>query len=188
MRWLYAAFWLIVGTMLFLQFQSYNKHLDQAIAAAGPKQQHFYFFNGATNAADTTEAPPKPDVANVKQVGFSCQDNTPSQGNFTCHVSLKNYGTLKATGIQIQVSPYRGIVLNLDNDNEPPQVISDTDPLVQYNQWVSAPDLAPGETESVDAVFLAHPGYSPGNNPNPQIIFHAEKPNSTPAPIPSPAH
>ncbi len=185
MRWLYAAFWILIATMLFWQFETYNKHLDQAIASAGPQQQHFYFINGATNAVSTTDAPPKPDAADVKQVGFTYTDNTPSMGNFTCHVALKNYGNLKATDVQVQVSPYRGTLVAMDNDNEAPtQAMSDNDPLAQYSEWVSAPDLAPGETVTVDAVFSIHRGYTPGDNANPQIIFHAQKPTPAPAPAP----
>ncbi len=53
--------------------------------------------------------PPQPDVAKVKQTAFSTSPNTPNEGNFTCHVTLKNVGKVKATHIQVMVSPFRGI-------------------------------------------------------------------------------
>ncbi len=191
MRWFYAAFWILIGTMLFLQFNSYNKHLDQVAAAAPPRQEHFFYVHGQTNAVTTTDAPPQPDKADVQQVAFSYDNDTPTQGYFTCHVVLMNKGTLKAQEISVQVSPYRGIMVGDDNDNNDnglgPHAIDDNDPLAQINQWVSFPDLAPGESKSADVSFMGQPRVKPGHNPNPQIIFHAAKPDPAAAAAPAPS-
>jgi len=184
MNWLYTAFWVLVGSMLFWQFHSYNRKLDKAVADAGPRQEHFYFINAAqTNTTSATPNPVvKPDGADIKQVSFTSSDNVPNVGSVTCHVSLKNEGNMKATDVQIQVSPYRGTMIgDRDDDNKnPPHAIPDADPVAQYSQWVNFPDIEPGQTITKDAVFLAKPGYSVGDNPRAAIVFHTVKPPSAP--------
>jgi len=186
MQWFYTAFWVFIIGMILWQFYDYNSGLDHAIAVAGPKQQHFYFLNGQTNTA-SLDAPPKPDGADVKQVGCTYTDNVPYHGSFTAHVSLKNYGNMKAIGVQVQVTPYRGTMVGLENDNSPATALPDSDPIAQINQWVSFPDLAPGETVTKDAVFgAAQKGYTQGDNANPQVLFQTEKPKAAPVPPATP--
>jgi len=187
MQWLYVAFWVLVGSMLFWQFHTYNRKLDKAVADAGPRQEHFYFINAAQT--NTTVANPnptiKPDGADVKQVSFSFQNNVPNPGSITCHVALKNEGNMKATDIQIQVFPFRGALVGTEDDNNDPlHAIPDSDPAAQYNQWISFPDLEPGQTMTKDAVFLGRPGMTPADNARPKITFHTVKPQPVPASTP----
>ncbi len=176
MRWIYAAFWIIVCLGIAWKAMSYNRHLDQAIVAAGPQQQHFFFIHGQTNTA-TQDAPPKPDGADVQQVGFSYTMYSPSRQYVTCHVTLLNKGNRKATDVQILVYPYRGIILNADNDNHTDgHALLADNPLSQINQWVAFPDLDPGQMMTKDAVFLNTTTETPGDDPYPQIIFHTAKP------------
>jgi len=187
MQWLYAAFWILVGSMLLWQFQTYNAHLDRVVSDAGPQQQHFYFLNGQTNATTTTAAPPKPDGPDVKQISFAVEKDTPSPGFFTCHVQLKNVGNKKALDVQVLVTPFRGALAGNDPEGDRSEVhgLKDSDVVTQISQWVSFPDMAPDESITKDAVFTTQTGYNQGDNTNPQITFHAEKP--APAPVTPPA-
>ncbi len=173
MRWLYTVFWLFIGIVLLLQFHSYNNGLDKAQVAAGPRQQHFYFY---PSHQTTSPVAPKKDNDDVQQVGTSVDMNTPSPGNFTYHVILRNKGTMKAVNVQVLVYPYRGSTMGNIDRGGAVQPIDDSNPLSQTSQSVTFPDLAPGESATRDAVFLSTPGYNPGENPQPQITFQIEKP------------
>jgi hypothetical protein len=185
MRYLYTAFWIFIGGMLIWQFYDYNHHIDKVNADAGPRPQHFYVVNGKM-VNDLT--PPAPDpVADVKQIATSYQRGVPTSNQFTYHVTLKNKGTLKATNIQVLVTPFKGIILNDENDNASNiHALADSDPLAQISQWATCPDLGPGEQKTVDAVFLDPGGRTlPGSNPDPPIKFDAVKPPTAPATAPS---
>ena len=104
MRMFHIIFWVLIVGLLLWQFSSYNSRLDHQVAAAPKKPDHF-FYNAQTLAPPV---PPKPDAAEVKQVNFTYTMGSPAPGNFTCHVSLKNEGKLKAINVQIRVAPYRG--------------------------------------------------------------------------------
>jgi hypothetical protein len=175
-RKLIIAFWIFIGCMLLWQFYTYDQGLTRA-EVEHPTQQHFWF----TNSAAAAPAAPTKALANgavVQQTGFSVENNAPSAGSFTCHVTLKNVGNAKAVGVQVSVRPYRGITLD-DQDvghARPAAVtLSDSDPISQYGQWVSFPDLAPGESGTQNAVFLSRTDVIPGTNPNPEIQFQTEK-------------
>jgi hypothetical protein len=175
MSWLIIVFWIFVATMLIWQFNDYNRSYGQAQAAM-PQEDHAFFYNTNTAINPAEASKPKADGPDVEQTAFSTEDNVPSPGNFTAHVTLKNIGTAKAVDIQIMVRPYRGIMMgDFDITMHPNTYLDDNDPLSQYGQFVNVPDLAPGESATVDAIFLDHPHLTPGNNPKPQIIFGTEK-------------
>jgi hypothetical protein len=177
-KWI-TAFWIFIGCMLLWQFYSYNEGLKQQ-AIEHPQQTEFWF----TNAAPTKAAPTQAAIngADVQQTAFAVQDNTPNTGSFTCQVTLKNVGNAKAVDIQISVRPYRG-VSNYDEDVGQQNVIvlSDDDPLSKFGQWVSFPDLAPGESSTQSVTFLSRSDFKPGNNPKPNIMFQTEKAPPKPA-------
>jgi hypothetical protein len=169
MKWIYAAFWVFVGGMLLWQFANYNHHIDQAVAAAGPQQQHFYFNSKTTN---TTGVSATPDGASIKQVDFRVDREQPVSGSFTCHIVLKNIGNKKATGIIVRVSPFRGIpTADAEDSRTKPTTLPDSDPAAQITQWIDFPDMAPGQIVTKDAVFMNNYQYNPGSNPNPEIKF-----------------
>jgi len=173
-RKLIIAFWIFIGCMLLWQFYSYNQGLKEE-AIAHPQQQHFWFTNSvATAPAAPTQ--PKRDGADVRQTGFSVEDNAPGRGSFTCHVTLKNSGNAKAAAVQVSVRPYRGITRgDEDVGHTDMSVLSDSDPISQLGQWVAFPDLAPGESSTRDVIFLSRGDVRPGTNPNPEITFQTEK-------------
>jgi hypothetical protein len=49
----------------------------------------------------------------------------------------------------------------------------DDDPISQLGEWVTIPDLAPGQSDSESAVFLDQPNKRP-NDDNPQLEIHFE--------------
>jgi hypothetical protein len=178
------AFWVFIGSMLAWQFYSYNKGMDQA-AVEHPKQTSFIFLH--TNAPAATFSSAHSNKADVQQTSFVVQQDTPSTGNFTCLVTLKNVGVVRATGIQICVRPYRG-VSNYDEDvghQANRGVLSDDDPLSQFNSWLSFPDMDPGQSITRPISFLTRPEIKAGLNPTPQILFENEK-STTTAPAPTP--
>jgi len=181
---LIVAFWLGIVGMLIYQFYNYNESLSQTAIDNTP-QQHFYFFHTNAPAAAAPVAPRN--GADVVQTKFEVQPNTPENGSFTCLVTLKNVGNQKATGVQISVRPYRGVSnVDIDVGQERGGVLPEDDPISQYNAWVDFPDLAPGESSTQSVNFLNRNDYSPGINPDPEIIFQSVKPASPPMAHPAP--
>jgi hypothetical protein len=173
-RKLIIAFWVIVGSMLIWQLYSYNQGMNQA-EAAHPTQTQFIFLH--TNAAPASPVVVRSNKADVEQTRFVVQPETPSAGSFTCLVTLKNVGLAKATDVQICVRPFRG-ASNFDEDvghQASTGPIPDDDPISQFNDWLSFPDLAPGESDTRPIEFTDRTDYRPGANPKPQIIFKTEK-------------
>ena len=190
------AFWVFIIAMLIWQFYDYNKGLDQA-AIEHPQQTHFYFIH--TNGPPVAPTPVQINGPDVEQVGYTIENSAPVQGNFTVHVTLKNLGTVKAVGVEIHVRPYRGMRLgDEDGGNSNLRILSDDDPLSQYGDWLSFPDLAPGESSTQSVSFLDHEGASPvvpGSSDmgvpgqpmekiKPEIVFSAEKAAPKPPPLP----
>jgi len=172
-RKLIIAFWVFIVGMLLWQFYSYNKGLDQE-AIDHPQQEHFWFTNSVAAPAAPTQA--HSDGADVQQTGFSVEDNAPGAGSFTCHVTLKNKGNAKAVAVQVSVRPYRGITRgDEDVGHTDMSILSDSDPISQFGQWVAFPDLAPGESSTQDVIFISRTDVRPGANPNPEIQFQTEK-------------
>jgi len=172
-RKLIIAFWVFIVGMLLWQFYDYDQGLKEA-AIVHPQQEHFWFTNSVAAPAGPTQ--PKRDGADVQQTGFSIEDNAPSAGSFTCHVTLKNEGNAKAVDVQVSVRPYRGITRgDEDVGHTDMSTLSDDDPISQFGQWVSFPDLAPGESSTQDVIFVSRNDVRPGTNPNPEIQFQTEK-------------
>jgi len=153
------AFWVFIVCMLLWQFYSYDQGLHQQ-ALEHPQQTRFFFFH--TNSAQVVAPPVQKEGPDVQQVGYTVESNAPAVGSFTVHVTLKNMGKAKAAGVQIHVRPYRGMRLgDEDVGNSPLRILPEDDPLSQYGEWVSFPDLAPGESSSQSVVFLDHQGATP---------------------------
>jgi len=174
-RKLIIAFWIFIGCALLWQFYTYNQGLKEA-AITHPQQEHFYFFNTNTAASPAAPIRPKREGADVQQIRFLVEDNAPATGSFTCHVTLKNVGNAKAVGIQVSVRPYRGIIRgDEDMGHTDMSTLSDTDPISQFGQWVTFPDLAPGQSSTQSVIFISRSDARPGTNPNPDILFQTEK-------------
>ena len=169
-----VAFWVVIIGMLLWEFYSYNHGLTQE-AIEHPPQQHFYFYH--SNSAPVAPAPPAHNGPAVVQTGFEVASNSPGLGSFTCRVTLKNVGRLKATGVQVNVRPYKGIALGDvdEGGHHNTNNLSDTDPTSLIGQWVTFPDLAPGESATQTAVFIMRREVQPGTNPEPEIIFDSKK-------------
>jgi hypothetical protein len=178
LHWVIILFWVFVTAMMLKQCHDTNVQRDEA-AAKAPQS---YFFNQPPPAGPkVAPAPPPSPDADVEQVGFVVQDDTPSPGSFTCNVTLKNLGQKKATGIQIAVRPYRGARYGNDNvGHAPVGIIPDSSRLGQIQAWLAFPDLAPGEQSTESTVFPKETGIEPGTNPNPEIDYQSAKAPSNP--------
>jgi hypothetical protein len=176
-NWLIVGFWAFIVIGCTWQCSSYNTHLDKE-TEAHPVRGEFFFYHSKNDPAHGGVATVA--GAQVQQLNYWTEPETPSSGMFTSHVVLKNTGSAKATAVEIWVRPYKGIYTG-DEDNgrssRPEGNLSDNDPLTQYGQWVNFPDIAPGETATETVVFVARPGFNLGNNPTPQIIFSTDKDN-----------
>lgn len=174
-RMLIISFWVFIGCMLLWQFYTYDHGLTQA-SIDHPRQTQFWFTNSSASTAPTPSKAPIHDGADVEQTGFSIVDGTPSAGSMTCYVTLKNTGNAKAVDVQVQVRPFLG-ASNYDEDvgQQKVVVVTEDNPISQINQWVSFPDLAPGESSTQSAVFLSRTYSVPGKNPQPKILFETAK-------------
>ena len=179
-RKLIIAFWIFIAIILAWQFYSYNQGMTQE-AVEHPQPEHYFFFH--SNAIETAVAPaPERNKASLRQVSFTVQQNEPARGSFTCSVPLKNVGDAKAVNVEIHVRPYKGITLgDEDMGHSSTQPLSDSDPTSQIGQWLSFPDIPPGETRTATAIFPVKQGVHPGANPAPEISFQSEK--AKPAPV-----
>jgi hypothetical protein len=185
-RQLMIAFWVFIVAMLLWQFFSYNASLTQE-AITHPVQKQYFFFH--TNAPAATPSMAHSDKADIVQTNYTVQPGTPSSSSFTCLVTLKNVGSKPATSIQICVRPYRG-VSNYDEDvghQRNPGTLADDDPISLFNDWLSFPDLAPGESATRSVIFTNRTDIKPGANPKPQILFETVKAPAKPAAAPSAA-
>jgi hypothetical protein len=176
LHWVIAVFWIFVGAMIIKQ--CHDDTASREVAAEKAPQQ--YFFHQPTGPQIAPPPPPSPD-ADVEQVDFVVHPDTPSQGNFTCDVTLKNLGSKTATAIQVSVRPFRGGSFGDNNVGHAASgFISDNDPLAQLASWVAFPDLAPGQQSTQSVIFLNQVGIKPGSNPHPEIDFQTAKTPSNP--------
>jgi len=180
-RKLIIAFWIFIGVMLLWQFYTYDQGLTRA-AVEHPQQEHFYFFH--TNAAPGAVAPARSEGPDVEQVGYTVDEGSPSPGSFTCKMTVKNLGKAKAVNVQGSVHPYRGT--RTDDEDRGPNtgqitLLNDSDYRAQMSEWVTFPDLAPGESSTQSVVFIDRSDVNPGPNPKPEIIFEREKTASHPS-------
>jgi hypothetical protein len=176
LHWVIVIFWIFVVVMIFKQCHDSNTQLEQQTDGT---QQHFFFSHPPEQKMRILPAT-NPD-ADVEQVGFSVDDDTPSQGSFTCNVTLKNLGGKTATGVQVAVRPFRGGQYGDNNVGHAASgILPDDNPLAQLESWVAFPDLPPGHESTQSVIFLKQVGIRPGNNPHPEINFQTAKDPSTP--------
>jgi hypothetical protein len=173
-RWLIVLFWVVVIALLLHECMQEDAARVQQGNAEKKRQ---YFFVPPISQANPTPPPAPPIMAaDVRQVSFITKVNTPGAGSFTCYVTVRNQGLLKATSIRVHVRPYRGAgVGSIDIGPAKFHILKETDPLSQYGTWLSFPDLKPGESATQSAVFFDHPNIKAGFNPNPEIIFETAK-------------
>lgn len=182
-RKLIWAFWIFIFIMLAWEFYSYDRGVTQE-AIDHPQQKQFFFFH-SNNVAHPSE-PKKGKAVDhhgepfLRQTAFSVHPKAPTSVMFTCEVTVKNEGDVKAVNVQVQVRPFKGIRLgDEDNGGGETKALPDNDPMSLIAQWVSFPDLKPGESATQKAVFLEKVNVRPGNNPDPQFIFEAAKNSKT---------
>jgi len=174
-RKLIIAFWIFIGCMLLWQFYSYDQGVKEA-SIAHPQQTQFIFL--PSNAAPVSPTQGHHEGPNVQQTAYSVEENTPSTGSMTCHVTLKNLGNAKAVGVQVMVRPYRGTRTDdedVGRNTVTITLLDDNDPSARLTAWLSFPDLAPGESSTQSAIFFSRSGLKPGPNLNPEILFQTEK-------------
>jgi hypothetical protein len=164
--------------MLVWQFYTYNQGMTQE-AVDHPKQEHFFFFHTNAMAAANAPTDARHSGAFVHQVRFTVHNDTPSRGSFTCEVTLKNDGDAAATNVEVHVRPFKGSMLG-DEDMTVYKPLPDNDPTSQMGQWVTFPDIAPGQSAMQAVVFLNQGGLKPGSNPDPEVVFESVKPKMRP--------
>lgn len=173
LRWLLVAFWVFVGVMLVWQFSSYNSSVDRELKEH-PKQEHF-FYGGAADQYTKPAAPEVNPNADVREVDYQVKAHTPSAGSAVATIFLKNVGSKKAIDVQVFVRPYRGSIPADAEQGGNSQPLTDDNYVSQLGQWVTFPDIPPGQIVSQTYTFTEQSDYRPGNNPDPKIVFQTEK-------------
>lgn len=167
-------FWAFVLSML--GYQMVQEYLKGQAAHASYVARQVVTPPQATSPAATLSSTPPPPIspdADVRQIGYSVKGHSPTQ--FEAIITLKNVGGGTAAGVQIFVRPFRGG----DNSKNPgmDSTTPEDSPDSQYGEWVSFPDLAPGQEATQPFDFNARPehGISPGGNDDPKIIWVTKK-------------
>lgn len=168
------AFWIFVITMLLWEFYQYNQKLSVP-DAQHPTDGHYFFYQPKATAPGAPPAPAVSDGPDVEQTAFSVRDNTPGTGSITCYVTLTNRGKAKAVNIQVNVRPYYGSTMGDEDNGGGSTPVPENSPPGLLQQWISFPDLAPGASDTETAVFTKIVGVYFGKNPEPKILFEAEK-------------
>jgi hypothetical protein len=171
-RRLIWAFWIFIAVMLLWQFYNFNNKISAP--SEHPSDGHFFFYQ---HTAGTPSAVPiEHDGPFVEQTRFRTDDGGPQSTTFTCYVTLKNTGKAKAVNVEVCVRPYRG-TMEGDEDVGPNSdtPMSDDNPRAQINQWVTFPDLAPGEESTQSATFMKSGAPNYGTNPRAEIVYQPEK-------------
>lgn len=170
---LIICFWIFVFVMGLWEFHNYNRGLDAEAEAKGPPQ-HYLFLPPSTKP--TPVSMKHEDGADIVQTRFWVEYDKPTPGSFLCHVMIKNVGNARATGIQVKVRPFRGVSnYNEDGGTQHPITLDDSDPTSMISDFLSFPDLDPGQSETGDVSFLDVPIFKPGKNPSPTIYFQTVK-------------
>jgi hypothetical protein len=172
------AFWIFIAIMVVWEAYAYNAKLSKP-DPAHPTQDHYFFYMPKASGDQAAAAAPSEQTGpSVEQTGFTIEDNTPSSSAFTCHVTLKNTGKAKAVGVSVRVRPYHGTLLSNADDGgarNSDEILPEDSPLAQVSQYVTFPDLAPGESSTQSAVFTKQGSHEYGTNPKPEITFEPEK-------------
>ncbi|HUB67433.1 MAG TPA: hypothetical protein VL981_08120 [Candidatus Methylacidiphilales bacterium] len=177
-RILAVAFWVFIAIMLAWQAYTYN---NRVVAEAQARPESHYIYHTIS-----PPPPPKALAADVRQTAYHVIPGSPEPDSFMVTFTVKNVGNTTATGVEVNVRPYRGIP-NADEDDGDAHArvssisralgpISDQDPLSQIGQWVSLPDLPPGQSSDESAVFPNKPGIEPNQHPQLEITFKSLPP------------
>jgi hypothetical protein len=166
-RWLILLFWVFVIGMLLKQCHDSDAARQQQFQV-NPPPSHFFFT--PPPKPPPPPAPPKAG-ADVQQIRFIVQDNTPGPGTFTCQITVQNKGLSRAHNIQVQVRPFFGAHKDDEGGRINDTSLSSVDTIQQMSTWVSFPDLNPGETSTQTTTFLDQLHIHPGYNSQPQITF-----------------
>ena len=170
-RWLILLFWVVVIGMLLKECHDSDAARQQDLQSH-PSQAHFFF----TPPPAPPAAPPPPSQdADVRQVRFVVQQDTPAPGSFTCQVTVQNTGLRRARYIQLQVRPFFGAHMDDEGGRINDTRISNMDTVSQISTWISFPDLNPGESSTQTTTFLDQPHIIPGFNSRPEIKFETVK-------------
>jgi len=161
-RWGIVAFWVFIVLALIWQFHSYNNKLETD-AEAHPAPQHYWGPLAATYAP-----PPPAKVAKVQEKAYWVTSD-PTGQMFTVHLTLINVGGSKATGVTANVNPYNG-ALNYDPDSGGHQSTSGR-VTGGIGQWISFPDIDPGQSDTETADFVGTYNPSTMTDPTPKIVF-----------------
>jgi hypothetical protein len=167
-RWLIVAFWtgiILVG--LFYMFQSVMTPPPPTVP-----EKHWFPppMPGSVPAAPSADA----DVRLIHYVAHI----TPGAMSFTSDVVVKNFGSKKATGIQVRVQPYVGNQNSNPSQPGPDEIPAQSggDPLANVVQWVDFADLGPGETATQSITLPMRSDADPAQTCVGKVVFQTANP------------
>ena len=170
LRWAIVVFWVIVLFMIVKSCRD-SEEIRHNEAVAHPQEQEFFYTTPPPGVNAPAATPTAEATADVRQITYSVQKDTPTTGDFTAQVTVKNVGGKKAVNVQVHVRPYRGAAIDSSDIGPVLPPLTENDPLSQYGSWITFPDLAPGESSTATAVFLTSPRMAFGKNSKPEIVF-----------------
>ena len=102
----------------------------------------------------------------------------PGAMTFTSDVIIKNFGSKKATAIQVLVQPYASDQSSNPNAPGPDEIPQQQngDPMASITQWVDFSDLGPGETATNSLTFPMRSDASPAEAFKPKVTFQTVNP------------
>ena len=163
-RWLIVAFWAV----MFLIGAFYV--VESVMKPPPPPVPEKHWFPPPLPGSVPSAASANADVRLAAYV----LKPVPNSSTFTVDVTVKNVGQKKATGVQVKVQPYVGTMDT--NKAEPgPDEIPDQpggDPMATVVQWVTFPDLPPGQTSTQTLTFSMRGDATPAQSqPHAQVQF-----------------
>jgi hypothetical protein len=163
-RWLIAAFWVamfLVGAFYLVQ---------SLLAPPPPPVPEKHWFPPPLPGSVPPAASPNADVRLAAYV----MKKVPNSSTFNVDVTVKNVGLKKATDIQVKIQPYNGTMDTSTTQHGPDEIpdLPKGDPMATVFQWVTFPDLPPGQSSTQTLTFSMRDDAEPAESlPNPQVQF-----------------
>jgi hypothetical protein len=167
-RWLIAAFWIVIALVgVSYLFQS----VTVAPAPTVTKVEKHWTPLPLPGAPTVS---PDADVRLIHYVPHL----VPGAMTFTSDVVIKNFGSKKATAIQVLIQPYVGNKDSIPAQPGPDEIPAQPggDPMANITQWVDFSDLGPGETATNSVTFPMRSDADPAQAFKPKVTFQTVNP------------
>jgi hypothetical protein len=168
-RWAIAAFWVFMVLLgVYYAFNSASQPPPPAPAAAQQPQWTPAPLPGST-------PPPRSPNADLRLTHYVAHI-TPGSPEFSVDVTMENFGSKKATGVEVTVHPYIGNQDTVKSQAGPDEIPGQPggDPLHNVVQNLAYPDIDPGQTAVQSFTLPMRPDADPcQRDDHPEITFQS---------------